>query len=130
MPAREYDLGDAELEVLKTLWEEGPGTVRHVLTLLQERGRSWAYTTVQTLLTRLEVKKFVTSNKSDVAFVYRAAVSRDKVTRSRVKSVVDKLFDGAAAPLVLQLIRTQRFSAEEIEALQELIDQLDVRPDE
>ncbi|MBI5865765.1 MAG: BlaI/MecI/CopY family transcriptional regulator, partial [Planctomycetes bacterium] len=54
MSEREFELGAAELEVLRALWDEGPGTVRDVLMRLQRRGRQWAYTTVQTFLTRLE----------------------------------------------------------------------------
>ena len=128
MAERQYDLGSAELEVLKTLWEQGPATVREVLTHLHDCGRRVAYTTVQTLLTRLEQKRFVTSNKADLAFVYRAKVSRDRVTRSRLKSLVTQLYDGAAGPLVLQLVRTGRFTQEEIEELHQLIDELAVTP--
>ena len=125
MAERLSDLGSAELEVLKALWEGGPATVREVLNYLHDRGRRVAYTTVQTLLTRLEQKRFVTSDKSDVAHVFRARVSRDRVTRNRLKALVTQLYDGAAGPLVLQLVRTQRLTAEEIEELHQLIDSLD-----
>ena len=125
MAERQYEPGDAELEVLKVLWEHGPATVREVLTHLHERGRRLAYTTVQTLLTRLEQKRYATSDKSEFAYVYRAKLTRERVTRSRLKTLVKQLYDGAAGPLVLQLIRTERFSAQEIEELQELLDRLD-----
>lgn len=125
MADRQYELGEAELEVLKTLWEQGPATVRDVLRELHDHGRLVAYTTVQTLLTRLEQKGHVTSNKSELAFVYRAKLTRDRVTRSRLRTLVTQLYDGAAAPLVLQLIRTERFTKKEIEELQAMIDQLD-----
>ena len=119
--------GDAELGVLKVLWEKGPATVRDVLEHLHEQGRRVAYTTVQTLLTRLEQKRYATSNKSGMAYVYRAKVSRDRVTRSRLETLLTQLYDGAAGPLVLQLIRTERLTAEEIEELQTLISELDER---
>jgi predicted transcriptional regulator len=122
---RQYDLGEAELEVLKTLWDYGPATVREVLSHLHEHGRRVAYTTVQTLLTRLEQKGYATSNKSELAYVYRARLTRDRVTRSRLKTLVKQLYDGAAGPLVLQLIRTEQFTTKEIEELQRLIDRLD-----
>jgi predicted transcriptional regulator len=118
-------LGSAELEVLKALWEVGPATVREVLTHLHERGRKVAYTTVQTLLTRLELKRFVTSDKSDLAHVFRARVSRERVTQTRLKSLVEQLYDGAAGPLVLQLVKTERLTPGEIEELQRLIERLD-----
>ena len=124
MPVRQHELGEAELGVLRTLWDTGPATVREVLAHLHRRGRRVAYTTVQTLLTRLEQKRYVTSDKSDLAFVYRARVSRERVTRSRLKAMVRQLYDGAAGPLALQLIRNERLTPKEIEELQRLIDKL------
>lgn len=127
MAERQHDLGDAELGVLKVLWDEAPATVREVLDHLHGRGRRVAYTTVQTLLTRLEQKGYATSDKSDLAYVYRAKVSRDRVTRARLKTLLTQLYDGAAGPLVLQLLRTQRLTSEEIKELHRLIDELSTR---
>lgn len=120
-----HDLGTAEFDVLKALWEVGPATVREVLTHLHERGRQLAYTTVQTLLTRLEQKRYVTSDKSDLAHVFRAKVTRDRVTRTRLKNLMSQLYDGAAGPLVLQLVRTEHLTPDEVIELQKLIERLD-----
>ena len=125
MAGKQYELGEAEFEILKTLWDHGNATVREVLAHLHEKGRRVAYTTVQTLLTRLEQKDYVSSNKSELAFVYRAKLTRDRVTRSRLQVLLKQLYDGAAGPLVLQLIRTERFTKGEVEELQALIDRLD-----
>ena len=125
MSQREYDLGTAELEVLTELWNEEPATVRQVLTRLRARGRRLAYTTVLTFLTRLEQKGFVTSDKSGLAYVYRAAVSRERVQQSRLKSLLQELYDGAAGSLALQLVRNERLSADEVAELARLIDKLD-----
>lgn len=122
---QQYDLGSSELEVLKVLWDEAPCTVRDVLNHLHERGRRVAYTTVQTLLSRLEQKNYVRSDKSGLAHVFRPRLTRDRVTKSRLKALVDQLYDGAAGPLVLQLVRTERLKPEEVEQLQELIEALD-----
>ncbi len=121
------DVGRAELEVLKALWETGPATVREVLNFLHQRGRRSAYTTVQTLLTRLEQKRYVVSDKSDVAHVFRTRVSRDRVTRSRLRTLVSQLYDGAAGPLVLQLVRSESLTKDEIAELQRLVEGLDAR---
>ncbi len=125
MTDRQYDLGDAELEVLKVLWDEGPATVRDVMNVLHDRGKKVAYTTVLTFLSRLEQKELVASDKSGLAYVYKPLVSRDKITRNRLKTLVKQLYNGAAGPLVLQLIKTQRFTPDEIDALQDLIKRLD-----
>ncbi|MEX2218603.1 MAG: BlaI/MecI/CopY family transcriptional regulator [Phycisphaerales bacterium] len=119
------ELGDAELEVLKGLWDGGPGTVRQVLEHLHGRGRRVAYTTVLTVLTRLEQKGYVTSNKSGVAYLYRAKVSRQKVAAVRVRAMVEQLYDGAAGQLALQLVKGEKLTAEEIDELQRLIERLD-----
>ncbi len=125
MTDRQHELGTAELEVLKSLWDLGPCTVREVLTHLHGQGRRVAYTTVLTFLTRLEQKGFVNSDKSGLAYVYRAAVSRERVTRSRLRTLVEELYDGATGQLALHLVRTAKFSRREIEELQRLIDDLD-----
>ena len=125
MAEREYELGTAEFEVLKALWDNGPSTVREVMNHLHGRSRRVAYTTVLTFLTRLEAKGVVSSDKSGLAYVYQTKVSREQVSRSRAKKLVQQLYDGAAGPLVLQLVRTERLSAGEISELQKLIDRLE-----
>lgn len=125
MPDRHPDMGSAELEVLNILWDHGASTVRQVLEHLHANGRRLAYTTVLTYLSRLEQKGLVQSNKKDIAYVYRPAVSRERVRRSRLKAMLSQLYDGAAGALVLQLIKTQKFTPQEIEELQELITRLE-----
>lgn len=119
------ELGKAELEALKVLWDHGPATVRQVLDRLREAGRQVAYTTVQTFLTRLEQKGLVRSDKRGLAHVFRARIRREQVIRSRLKELIDELYDGAAGPLVLQLLRSERLTADEIDALHKLIERLD-----
>ncbi len=130
MAERQYDTGNAELEVLKVLWDEGPSTVRDVLTHLHDRGRRVAYTTVQTLLTRLEQKRFVRCDRSDMAHVFRARITRERVTQSRLKALVKQLYDGAAGPLVLQLVRDEQLTPEEVGELQRLIESFDATDDD
>ena len=125
MARREFDLGVVELEVLKALWDVGPAPVRAVMNHLHESGRQPAYTTVQTVLTRLEQKGFVASDKSGLAYVYRAKISRERISRSRLKALLEQLYDGAAGPLVLQLVANERLTPEEISRLHELIEKLD-----
>ena len=125
MARREFDLGVVELEVLKALWDVGPAPVRAVMNYLHESGRQPAYTTVQTVLTRLEQKGFVASDKSGLAYVYRAKISRARISRSRLKALLKQLYDGAAGPLVLQLVANERLTPEEISRLHELIEKLD-----
>lgn len=127
MAKRPVELGEAELAVMRVLWDEGQLTVRDVMNRLHERGRPVAYTTVLTFLSRLEQKGVVASDKRDTAYVYRAKISRESVSASRIKVLVNQLYDGAAAPMLLQLIENEKFSSEEIAQLRKLIDDLDSR---
>ncbi len=129
MAPRRKDLGTGELEILSVLWDEGPCTVRQVLDHLHAAGRNIAYTTVLTVLTRLENKGFVASDKKAVAYLYRPTVTRERVRKSRLRSLVSELYDGAAGPLVLQLIKSEQFSPEEIEELRALLNRLDEKQD-
>jgi predicted transcriptional regulator len=127
MEARRVSISETELDVLKVLWEHGPGTVRALNTLLRQQGRRWAYTTVLTLLQRLESKGYVSSDKSGVAHVFRSAVTRDKLLRQRLRDLANQLCEGTATPLVLALVEAQRFTAEEIGQFRQLLDQLERR---
>jgi len=127
MTDRQYEPGDAELEVLTVLWDEGPCTVRQVMQYLHDAGRHVAYTTVLTFLTRLEQKDLVSSDKASIAYVYRAAVTRNRIRQFRLKALVSQLYDGEPGPLVLQLMKTQKFSKEEIAELHKLIKELNAK---
>lgn len=121
--ANQPGLSEAEREVLKVVWDCGPGTVREINEVLERRGRHWAYTTVATLLQRLGVKQYITADPSTVPHVYRAVVTRDELLERRLKDAAEELCDGRAAPLVLALVQGNRFSAEELARLRRLLDE-------
>ena len=116
-------LSEAERDVLRGLWDHGPGTVRQVMQLLTERGRRWTYSTVATLLRRLEAKGYAASQTIDSVLVYRAALSRDDLLEQRLKDAAVELCDGAEVPLVfLALVQGNRFSAQELDRIQRIIE--------
>lgn len=119
------NVSDAELEVLKALWEHGPGTVRQINARLRGRKRRWAYNTVLTLLSRLREKGCITSEKSGVAHVFEAAVSREELLRRRLTELADQVCDGTASPLMHALVQGQRFSPDEIAGFRKLLDDLE-----
>lgn len=124
MSPREKSVSDAELDVLKSLWDGGPATPREVLQRLKGRGRSWAYTTVQTLLMRLFEKGFVTSDKSARAHVFSARVTRDDLLARELGDLAERVCGGEATPLMLNLVKGRRFSADEIRGFRDVLDRL------
>jgi predicted transcriptional regulator len=115
---------------LKWLWAHGPATVREINDLSRRQGRRWAYTTVLTMLQRLEAKGYVVSDKSGVAHIFRPAVTRDRLLRQRLKDLANQLCEGTATPLVRALVEGQRFTAQEISQFRELLDRLESKKKE
>lgn len=118
-------ISDTELVVLKTLWKLGRGAVRDLQQSLQAEGYSWAYTTVQTLLNRLELKGYVSSEKLGRAYQFRVQVSRDQLLSQELGDLAERVCEGAALPLMLNLVQGQRFTAEEIARFRELLEELE-----
>jgi BlaI family transcriptional regulator, penicillinase repressor len=118
-------ISETEQAVLKVLWDRGPGTVREVLAALSGQGHSWAYTTVQTLLTRLLTKGYVAADRTGPAHVYRAAVSRGELLQQRLTALADTFCEGTASPLMLALVEGSEFTSAEIAQFRELLDKLE-----
>jgi predicted transcriptional regulator len=117
MARRAPTLPDSELDVLSVLWEKKTGTVREILASLQKRGRTWSYATVATLLDRLERKKFITSNRDELAYVYSALIEPEHVRNKRLGSVIEKLFDNDPSELITHVIETYRMETKEVEKI-------------
>ena len=122
--ARRLPVSDTELEVLKVLWAIGPATVRDVAAALRKQRRRLAYNTVLTLLSRLRDKGYVAADRRDTAHLFRSVVTRDELLGSSLAALADRVCGGTASPLVLALVRGQRFSADEIAYFRKLLDDL------
>ena len=120
-------VSDAELDVLKVLWDVGPGTVREVESHLRGRKRRWAYNTVLTLLSRLRDKGYVASDRGGTAHIFRAKVSRAQVVRRGLSELAERVCDGMSSPLVHALVGGQRLSADEIAYFRRLLDELELK---
>ena len=116
-------VSDTELEILKVLWDLEEATVRDVLAALS--GRDWAYTTVQTLLGRLQEKGFVERRKVGRAHAFRPTASRDDLVGQSLEALAERVCDGASLPLLINLVQSGRFGPQEIQHFREMLDQLD-----
>src|SRR3954467_9491725 len=96
---------DAELAILRVLWSRGPSTVRHVT---EQIGNNTGYTTVLKLLQIMTEKRLVTRDESSRTHIYAAASSQEQTERQIVSDLVDRVFDGSAAKLVLQALASNK----------------------
>lgn len=118
-------VSDTELDVLKALWQTGASTVRELTEEFSAQGRAWAYTTVQTLLNRLEAKGYVTRDNTSHAHVYRPVFTRDRLLSQRLGDLANQLCSGEATPLVMALVGTHKFSKEEIVEFRRMLDAME-----
>ncbi len=102
---------------MQVLWDRGDSTRRQITDSLYPGGGEAHYATVQNLLGRLERKGFVRHDRGDGVLSFSATVDRDELIRRRLQNLADKLCGGAAAPLVMNLVRSQPLTATEIEEL-------------
>jgi predicted transcriptional regulator len=113
-----------ELEILRVLWDRGPSTVREVQDALGTE-KAAGYTTVLKLLQIMAEKDLVRRDESARAHVYAARVPETQTQRQLVRDLVDRAFGGSAAQLVVQALSGRRASAEEIERIRRLLDDIE-----
>jgi BlaI family transcriptional regulator, penicillinase repressor len=111
------DVTETELAILQVLWDQGKSTRRQVADVVYPDGNEIHYATVQNLLGRLEKKRFVRSARVGNILVFTAIVGRDELISRRLVGLADKLCGGAVAPLVMNLIRSQPLSEDEVDQL-------------
>ena len=116
------DISPGEFELLKILWDLKTGSVADVRRTLKSKGRDLAYTTVMTLLGRLEKKGAVKVDKSEQPFRYRPLLKRRAVVKQRISKFVDAVFDGRADELALHLLAQEGLSSSELERIEKLLD--------
>jgi predicted transcriptional regulator len=112
---------DAELAILRVLWDRGPSTVRQVHDVLG-RERPTAYTTALKLLQIMIEKGLVDRDERDRTHVYRARLSEGQTQRQLVRDLLDRAFGGSATKLVMQALAARRASADELREMRRLID--------
>jgi predicted transcriptional regulator len=111
---------DAELAILRVLWERGPSTVRQVHEALSD-ARETGYTTTLKLMQIMTDKGLVTRDESARTHVYAASVNEEHTQEQLVKDLVDRAFGGSAAALVMRALDAEGTSAEELREIRKLI---------
>ena len=109
-----------ELEIMKQIWKLKTATVRQVYEAMLEH-RKIAYTTVMTMMNILEQKGFLKKRAGERAFVYAPRRPERQVIRGMVREFLERVFNGAAEPLLVHLMEDERLTATDLEEIRRTI---------
>ena len=115
---------EAELSILRVLWERGAQSVRSVQRILNE-SKPTRYTTVLKLLQIMTDKGLVERDETQRPQIYRPRYSQQQTQRQLVGDLVQRAFGGSVRTLVLQALSTRKSSPAELEAIEKLLDQIE-----
>ena len=109
-----------ELQIMEALWTRGASSVREIQEAFPERARP-AYTTVQTMVYRLEVKKAIRRvKKIGNAHIFEAVVSRTSAHRRLIDELLS-LFGGRSQPVVMHLIESGNLTLDDVKEAEQLL---------
>lgn len=115
---------EAELSILRVLWEGGPRSVRDIQRVMNAV-RPTGYTTVLKLLQIMTEKGLVERDESQRPQIYRSKYSQQQTQRQLLRDLVDRAFGGSMKTLVLQALAARKSSPEELEAMEKLLDRFE-----
>lgn len=122
--AKKLNPTDAELDLLKVLWEHGPCTVNQVHSLLDDNPPR-GYTTILKLMQIMTEKGLVRRDEGGRAHVYQAAVTNAQVHRGLVKRLLTRAFDNSTGKLVAQALAVRPLSPEELARIRLMLDEIE-----
>jgi len=115
---------DAELSILRVLWERGPSTVRQVWEQIHPEQHT-GYTTVLKLMQIMAEKGLVKRDEAARSHVYEASFSQEQVQRQVIGHLLERLFSGSAPRLVLQALSAKKASPAELAEIRRLLDKME-----
>ncbi|KQM67125.1 transcriptional regulator [Pedobacter sp. Leaf216] len=113
---------EGEMEILQVLWQKGNATVREVHEALNKKDSG--YTTTLKLMQILHEKGMVERDTNQKTHIYKALISQDKTEKQLVTKMIDNVFNGSAARLVMQALGNHSASADEIDEIKKYLDSL------
>lgn len=115
---------DAELAILRVLWQRGPCTVREVWEQLSPKQRT-GYTTVLKIMQIMFEKGLLTRDETDRSHIYHPARSEAQTQRQVVGHLLERLFSGSAPKLVMQALAAKKATPAELTEIRRLLDDLE-----
>jgi predicted transcriptional regulator len=119
--SRKPQLASLQLAIMRILWHKEEATVADVRDVLAAEGRELAYTTVATMLAKMERKGQVAHRAGGKAFVYLPVLRQEQVSRSMVADLAERLFGGDVPLMVSHLLDGCELSTSELARLKALI---------
>lgn len=114
---------ESELEILQVLWQKGEATVREVHESLMVN-KEVGYTTTLKLMQIMNEKGLVKRNDSSRTHIYKAVSNKEKTQNFLLNKFISNLFGGSSSQLVMQALGSQKVSADELNQIQSLLDDL------
>ncbi|MFD0697397.1 penicillinase repressor BlaI [Paenibacillus sp. GCM10027628] len=114
-------ISDAEWEVMKVLWAKSPRTANEVIEALEAQ-TDWKPKTVRTLLNRLAQKQAISYSQENRIYAYFPLVSEDECVKSETESFLKRIYGGAFKPLLVNFLKEEQLSPEEIKELKNILD--------
>jgi BlaI family transcriptional regulator, penicillinase repressor len=124
MRPKHATLTPQELEIMKLVWDREDATVRDIYEALLET-RKVAYTTVMTMMKILETKGYLKKKKQDRAFLYRPTRPKNQVIGGMLREFIDRVFNGAAEPLVVHLVKDKQLKEKDLQKIVRMIEESD-----
>jgi predicted transcriptional regulator len=115
---------EAELSILRVLWDNGPASVRDIQRILNET-RATGYTTVLKTIQIMTEKGLVERDETVRPQIYRTRQSQQQTQRQLVRDLLQRAFGGSVKSLVLQALSTRKSSAAELEEIEKLLDRIE-----
>ena len=112
---------DAELAILRVLWQLGPSTVRQVHDVLM-RERPTAYTTALKLMQIMTEKGLVRRDETDRTHIYHSRLTEEQTQRQLIRDLMDRAFGGSSSKLVLQDLASKRASSDELAEIRQMLE--------
>lgn len=122
MRPKQTTLTPQELEIMKLVWERHSATVRDIYEALLKR-RKVAYTTVMTMMKILETKGYLKTRRQDRAFVYQPVHPKSQVIGGMIREFVDRVFNGAAEPLLVHLVKSRKLSEKDLQKIIRMVEE-------
>ena len=128
-PKRSNTLTEAELRIMRILWERGESLVSELVAAMPEN-TPLAYTSVLTTVRVLEQKGYVRHRQEGRAFIYQPCVAEHEASRSEVRHMLDRFFGNSRERLLLTLLGDEDVSQDELQRLKAAIAQAESAPKE